>query len=100
MQYTFKLMNQTLRTDEYFAAYAHDLRRLAKRALQYNNMKRHVHAFTPATLCDAVDSATAYGIYNDTVGSSQAQKKKPVVSGTVAAVQQNQAGSRKGSGPA
>ena len=110
-QYTFKLMNRTLRADEDLAAYAHDLRRLAKRAfpgeppnervlinifvkgLRDNNMKRHVHAFTPATLRDAVDSATAYGIYDDTVGSSQAQKKKPVALGTVAAVQQNQAGS-------
>ena len=100
-QYTFKLMNRTLRADEDLAACAHDLRRLAKRnfpgeppnervlinicvkGLRDNNMKRHVHAFTPATLCDAVDSAIAYGIYDDTVGSSQAQKKKPVASGTV-----------------
>ena len=49
-------------------------------------MKRQVHAFTPATLREAVDSATAYGTYDETMSTSQAPKKKPAV---VAAVQHN-----------
>ena len=120
-QYTFKLMNRTLRDNEPLAAYAHDLRRLAKRAfpgeppnervlinifvkgLRDNGMKRHVHAFTPETLRDAVDSATAYSIYDDTVAASQASKKKPVVAAAAASVQPNQgsgvaAGGGKGQG--
>ena len=108
-QYTFKLMNRTLRENEPLAAYALDLRRLAKRAfpgeppnerlminvfvkgLRDNGMKRHVHAFTPDTLRDAVDSATAYSIYDDTVAGSQPPKKKPVATAAAAAVQPNQA---------
>ena len=100
-QFTFKLMNRTMKSDECLAAYALDLRRLAKRAfpgeppnerilinvfvkgLRENGMKRHVHAFTPSTLREAVDSATAYGAYDDTMAASQAPKKKPMVAAAV-----------------